>query len=162
MGIIILPNLKFLFANIWHFIALGFGTGLSKYAPGSLGTLVAFIYFYFVNLLNFQYQIFCFCLILIISFVSTQITIQNLNMKDPSCVVIDEIIAFLFILILLPPNYLLYGLSFIIFRILDIFKPWPINYLEKLPGATGVIADDVGAAIGSLLLTYFIFLYVLN
>lgn len=153
-------NRKFLMSNIWHFIALGFGTGLSKKGPGTIGTLVAFLYLIpFLKLSN-TLQIFLYIFCFIFSYISTNETIKNLKIKDPSCVVIDEIIAYLLILIIVPLNFLTIILSFVIFRLLDIFKPMPINFFEKIPGAAGVIADDVVAAIFTILIIWSINFYV--
>ena len=154
-------NLKFLFSNIWHFIALGFGAGLIKKGTGTFGTLITFIYFIFIYQLNLEIQILIFFILLLVSYISVKNTLQSLKIKDPSCVVIDEIIAYLIVLILLPNNYLLYLISFILFRFFDILKPWPISKLEELPGAIGVIADDFGAAIFALVITQTVSSYVL-
>ena len=154
-------NLKFLFNNIWHFIALGFGAGLIKKGTGTFGTLITFIYFIFIYQLNLEIQILIFFILLLVSYISVKNTLQSLKIKDPSCVVIDEIIAYLIVLILLPNNYLLYLISFILFRFFDILKPWPISKLEELPGAIGVIADDFGAALFALVITQMVSSYVL-
>lgn len=154
-------NLKFLFSNIWHFIALGFGAGLIKKGTGTFGTLITFIYFIFIYQLNLEIQILIFFILLLVSYISVKNTLQSLKIKDPSCVVIDEIIAYLIVLILLPNNYLLYLISFILFRCFDILKPWPISKLEELPGAIGVIADDFGAALFALVITQMVSSYVL-
>jgi len=156
-----LVNLKFLFSNIWHFIALGFGAGLIKKGTGTFGTLITFIYFIFLYQLNLEIQILIFFILLLVSYISVKNTLQSLKIKDPSCVVIDEIIAYLIVLILLPNNYLLYLISFILFRFFDILKPWPISKLEELPGAIGVIADDFGAALFALVITQMVASYVL-
>ena len=154
-------NLKFLFSNIWHFIALGFGAGLIKKGTGTFGTLITFIYFIFLYQLNLEIQILIFFILLLVSYISVKNTLQSLKIKDPSCVVIDEIIAYLIVLILLPNNYLLYLISFILFRFFDILKPWPISKLEELPGAIGVIADDFGAALFALVITQTVSSHVL-
>ena len=154
-------NLKFLFSNIWHFIALGFGAGLIKKGTGTFGTLITFIYFIFIYQLNLEIQILIFFILLLVSYISVKNTLQSLKIKDPSCVVIDEIIAYLIVLILLPNNYLLYLISFILFRFFDILKPWPISKLEEIPGAVGVIADDFGAALFALVITQTVSSYVL-
>ena len=154
-------NLKFLFSNIWHFIALGFGAGLIKKGTGTFGTLITFIYFKFLYQLNLEIQILIFFILLLVSYISVKNTLRSLKIKDPSCVVIDEIIAYLIVLILLPNNYLLYLISFILFRFFDILKPWPISKLEELPGAIGVIADDFGAALFALAITQMVSSYVL-
>lgn len=154
-------NLKFLLSNIWHFIALGFGAGLIKKGTGTFGTLITFVYFIFIYQLNLGIQILIFFILLLVSYISVKNTLQSLKIKDPSCVVIDEIIAYLIVLILLPNNYLLYLISFILFRFFDILKPWPISKLEELPGAIGVIADDFGAALFALVITQMVSSYVL-
>lgn len=154
-------NLKFLFSNIWHFIALGFGAGLIKKGTGTFGTLITFIYFILLYQLNLEIQILIFFILLLVSYISVKNTLQSLKIKDPSCVVIDEIIAYLIVLILLPNNYLLYLISFILFRFFDILKPWPISKLEELSGAIGVIADDFGAALFALVITQTVSSYVL-
>ncbi|MDA9913300.1 phosphatidylglycerophosphatase A [Methylophilaceae bacterium] len=153
--------MKFLFSNIWHFIALGFGAGLIKKGTGTFGTLITFIYFILLYQLNLEIQILIFFILLLVSYISVKNTLQSLKIKDPSCVVIDEIIAYLIVLILLPNNYLLYLTSFILFRFFDILKPWPISKLEELPGAIGVIADDFGAALFALVITQMVSSYVL-
>ena len=141
-------NLKFLFSNIWHFIALGFGAGLIKKGTGTFGTLVTFIYFFLLYKLNLQYQLSIFLILLLISYVSVKKTLQSLKIKDPSCVVIDEIIAYLVVLILLPDNYLLYLISFILFRFFDILKPHPISLIDrKFKSGFGIVLDDLVAGV---------------
>lgn len=143
-------NIKFLFSNVWHFIALGFGAGLVKKGTGTFGSLVTFIYFLFIYKLNLQYQLLIFFILLLISYVSVKETLQSLKIKDPSCVVIDEIIAYLIVLILLPNNYLLYLISFILFRFFDILKPHPISYIDsKFKSGIGIVLDDLVAGIFS-------------
>jgi len=71
-----------------------------------------------------------------------------LKQSDPGCIVIDEIAGMMVTLIGLPFNLITVVMGFIIFRILDILKPFPIRNLDKrIPGGLGVVADDVGAGI---------------
>ncbi len=100
------PN-KLLFKDVSAFLALGFGTGLYPHAPGTLGTLVALPIFYLTLLLptNISY-IFAVALFFIGIYVSNH-TSQILKIKDPSCIVIDEIVAFLIILLFLTQHLLI-------------------------------------------------------
>ena len=80
--------------------------------------------------------------------------------KDPSPVVIDEV-AGIFITLALFPKQILYFLSgFILFRILDILKPFPCRSLEKLPGGFGIMLDDIAAAIYACILLYAVFIFI--
>lgn len=72
--------------------------------------------------------------------------------SDPSFIVIDELAGILCALAIAPFEWAWALLAFLLFRILDIFKPFPVDKLEKLPGAWGVMADDLGAGLISGLL----------
>ena len=68
--------------------------------------------------------------------------------KDPGCIVIDEIAGMLVALVGLPFNFFTVAVGFVFFRLLDIFKPFPIRYLErKIPGGAGIVIDDLVAGI---------------
>jgi phosphatidylglycerophosphatase A len=153
--IILKPN-KLLFKNFSAFLALGFGTGLIKKAPGTFGTLAAIPFFLFLQLLS---QPLIYLFIITMFFIGIYVadkTSQALAMKDPSCIVIDEVVGFLLLLILighLPGTGISitkidFILAFILFRIFDIWKPFPIDLLEKkFKGGFGIMIDDIGAAI---------------
>jgi len=153
--IILKPN-KLLFRNFSAFLALGFGSGLIARAPGTFGTLAAIPFFIFLQFLS---QPLIYLFIITMFFIGIYVadkTSQALAMKDPSCIVIDEIVGFLLLLILvvhLPGAEISitkidYILAFILFRIFDIWKPFPIDLLEKkYKGGFGIMIDDIGAAI---------------
>ena len=76
-----------------------------------------------------------------------------MKMKDPSCIVIDEIVAFLALLIYLQPDVVTLFFCFLLFRFFDILKPFPINILEKkFEDGFGIMIDDIAAAICSALI----------
>jgi phosphatidylglycerophosphatase A len=153
--IILKPN-KLLFRNFSAFLALGFGSGLIKRAPGTFGTLAAIPIFLSLQFLS---QPLIYLFIITMFFIGIYVadkTSEALSMKDPSCIVIDEIVGFLVLLILvahLPGTGISittidYILAFILFRIFDIWKPFPIDLLEKkFKGGFGIMIDDIGAAI---------------
>ena len=143
-------------------LALGFGSGLHKKAPGTLGTLVAIPIFLIINPINISFQILFVVLIFTLGIWSSNITSKSLKQKDPSCIVIDEIAAFLLLLVLISPLNL-YQLIYvsILFRIFDIWKPYPISWVEeKFSGGFGIMIDDIAAALMALII-YQITAYVL-
>lgn len=139
---------KFLFHNFWHFLALGFGAGVYKKAPGTLGTLVAFPLFLIIAPLAFELQISFVITLFFLGIHASNITSRKLKIKDPSCIVIDEIVAMLLILILIKNDLISFVISFILFRFFDITKPFPINWVDKqVGGGIGIMLDDVIAAL---------------
>ena len=128
--------------------------GHSRYAPGTIGSLVGILigYFLFLNLEIKLYLIFLFIFI-IISYFLCEAHLKLYNKKDPKEVVVDEISG-QFIAILgcvysenLTYIFLSLLLSFILFRFFDITKIGPIKNFEKLPNAIGIMADDIIAGL---------------
>ena len=78
---------------------------------------------------------------------SAGIAERRLGMVDPGPIVIDEVVGMLITLLLLPVNLVGATVGFLVFRILDIVKPWPAGRFEALPGGLGVMADDAMAAV---------------
>jgi len=72
---------------------------------------------------------------------------RQLGSLDPAPVVIDEVVGMLLTLLLVPVNVAGACLGFLVFRVLDVVKPWPARRLEALPGGLGVVADDGMAAV---------------
>ena len=149
------PN-KLLFKNLSAFLALGFGSGLIKKAPGTFGTLVAIPFFLFLQFLS---QPLIYLFIITMFFIGIYVadkTSQALAMEDPSCIVIDEVVGFLLLIILVGQlsevgvsiTKIDFLMAFILFRFFDIWKPFPIDLLEKkFKGGFGIMIDDIGAAI---------------
>jgi phosphatidylglycerophosphatase A len=153
-------NRKFLSQNIYHFIALGFGSGLFKKGPGTAGSLAAIPIFYpLINLPSLFQWLFVITLFFIGLYSSNKV-IAVIDQKDPSFIVIDEIVAVLFLFILIPSNIKLLAFAFILFRVFDIFKPFPVSWAENyFKGALGIMIDDIVAALLSFLVIRLI-LYV--
>lgn len=154
---ITLPNLKFLIKHPSHFLALGFGTGLSKKAPGTLGTLVGIPIYLLISSYSFSIQMMMALLFTIVGIFICNQTAQALKVKDPSAIVWDEISAFFLMLVIAQPllNPLKIFELFVLFRIFDIWKPFPINYLDKhVGGGLGIMLDDYVAAFFALLIYF--------
>ena len=153
--IILKPN-KLLFKNFSAFLALGFGSGLMKKAPGTFGTLMAIPFLFFFQFLS---QPLIYLFIITMFFIGIYVadkTSQALAMEDPSCIVIDEVVGFLLLIILVGQlsevgvsiTKIDFLMAFILFRFFDILKPFPIDLLEKkFKGGFGIMIDDIGAAI---------------
>lgn len=142
------PGFRFTFAHPAHFIALGFGAGVSRFAPGTVGTLVAFPLWW---LLGPGYSPLELVAILVMLFGvgvwACELTGLHLGVPDHGAMCWDEVVAFLAVLALIPNEPLWQGLAFLVFRAFDVVKPPPIRQLERrVKGGMGVMLDDVLAA----------------
>ena len=150
-------NLK----NPVHFLAIGFGSGLLKPAPGTWGTLAGLMLS--ILLWNITQSNLFFIFLAVISFIFgcylCQKTSNDLGVHDDGRIVWDEIVA-IFLMFVFLPGYTLftYILTFISFRFFDILKPYPIRYFdEKLESGLGIMVDDILAAIFALISLYIIY-----
>ncbi|WP_455482727.1 phosphatidylglycerophosphatase A family protein [Haemophilus parahaemolyticus] len=150
-------NLK----NPVHFLAIGFGSGLLKPAPGTWGTLAGLMLS--ILLWNITQSNLFFIFLTVISFIwgcyLCQKTSNDLGVHDDGRIVWDEIVAIFLMFAFLPEyNWFAYILTFISFRIFDILKPYPIRYFdEKLESGLGIMVDDILAAIFALISLYIIY-----
>jgi phosphatidylglycerophosphatase A len=135
-----------------------FGAGYLKPGPGTYGSVAAVLLWYAAAHIfpptGLSLAIATTLAALIITAVgipASTIVAREASRKDPGFVVIDEVAGQLFALILLPPDWQHAVLALLLFRIFDIFKPWPIRKLEALPEGTGIMLDDVAAGILALL-----------
>ena len=142
------PSWSFLFQHPAHFLAFGFGTGLSPKAPGTAGTLVAFPIFLLLLGLPWAWMWTVIALFLLIGPWICGRAGRALGVHDHGGIVWDEIAAFLLVLPFAPPSLFGYLLAFGLFRLFDIWKPFPIGWLDaRVHGGLGVMLDDVLAAI---------------
>ncbi|MCX7919763.1 MAG: phosphatidylglycerophosphatase A [bacterium] len=129
------------------FIATGFCSGYSPVIPGTVGTIVGvIIYLLFRNFTWWQYGITLIACIALAIWSAT-IAEQQFHQKDCPKIVIDEIIGYLIAMFLNPFRVKYIVISFVIFRIIDIIKPYPGRQSQKLSGGLGIVADDVIAGI---------------
>jgi phosphatidylglycerophosphatase A len=142
------PTVAFLFRHPAHFIALGFGSGLSPVAPGTFGTLVAIPLALLLRTYTSDVE---FVAAIVILFVvgawASQLTGRNLGVPDHGAIVIDEIAAFLLVLFFAGTDWTRMAFAFLIFRLFDIVKPPPIRQLDAaMKNGIGVMLDDLLAA----------------
>jgi phosphatidylglycerophosphatase A len=141
------PNLKFLLAHPAHFFALGFGSGLAKKAPGTFGTLVAFPLYFLIPKSHSLGIVVLVALFLAGCYVCDK-TGKNLGVPDHGAIVWDEIVAMMLLLYCMPtPSWKTWLMAFLLFRLFDIWKPYPISYFDaKFKNGFGVMLDDILAA----------------
>ena len=144
----ILPDFKFLLSHPAHFFALGFGSGLAKKAPGTFGTLAGFPMFWLISAYTFSVQLIIIFLLFIIGIYFCGKTGKTLGVSDHGSIVWDEIVAMMFVLALVPENWIVWSAAFLLFRLFDIWKPFPIRQLDaRLKNGFGVMFDDLLAAV---------------
>ncbi|MCY3542287.1 MAG: phosphatidylglycerophosphatase A [Gammaproteobacteria bacterium] len=140
-------------------IATGFGIGWLPFAPGTIASLVIALIFYFTPELDVTYQYAIIFLLFIVARLTLGIVVRKYGAKDESCIVLDEFLGMAVALFLLPKEWWLYIIAFLIFRIFDIVKPWPISWVEqRIRGAYGIILDDVIAGAGAAIITNLIWI----
>ena len=135
-----------------------FGCGLSRKAPGTVGSLAALligvILHEFAGFVWWHYLILA-ALALPAAVWSATVTAQALKLKDPQIVVIDEVLGQCVALAgartLTPITYIA---AFALFRLFDIWKPWPVRQLEALPAGWGINADDLMAGVYAALVLF--------
>ncbi|MFM9834496.1 MAG: phosphatidylglycerophosphatase A [Methylophilaceae bacterium] len=146
------PSLKFLLAHPAHLLALGFGSGLAKKAPGTFGTLVGFPLYFFIPKPHMLGLAVLAALFILGCYVCDK-TGKNLGVPDHGAIVWDEIVAMAALLYCLPfANWQTWISAFLLFRLFDIWKPYPISYFDTyLKNGFGVMLDDILAAAYALI-----------
>ena len=134
-------------------IATGFGSGLVPVAPGTAGSAVAVGLFWLTTLPGIAWlPALIFVIVVVAGFWSAGEAARRLGQDDPGAIVIDEFAGQFLALLALPHSWLVLGAGFLLFRLFDIVKPPPARQLEKLHGATGIMADDLVAGLYANLL----------
>ena len=141
------PPASFLFSHPAHLFACGFGSGLSPWAPGTIGTLFAWASYL---LLRPWFDDFGFILLLITGYIGGVLachrTGRDLGEPDHGSIVWDEIVPFWGVLFFCPEGLLWQTAAFFLFRFFDIVKPPPACNFDRIKNGFGVMTDDVFAA----------------
>ena len=138
--------MKFLDFLAKFFATVGF-VGYLPYAPGTWGSLFIAIIHFSLPSFSLVLSLVILALLFLLGLIVSARVEKISGVKDPSIIVIDEAIGIFIALFLLPKVLTLYFLAFIIFRILDILKPYPINKFQDFSGSFGIIMDDVLAGV---------------
>lgn len=165
------PSAHFMLAHPAHWIALGFGSGLSRIAPGTAGTLWAWLAFLVLQLWLSPVQLGAVvALSLPLGWWACSVTARHMRVLDPSSVVWDEVAAFWIVLwLVLPAGLLAQSVAFALFRFFDAVKPGPVGWADRLfhhadpahdrfawaKAGLGIMLDDLVAAFCTLLVIAF-------
>ena len=152
-------NRRFLMSHPAHFIALGAGSGLSRLAPGTAGTLWAWAIFLLLQIWLTPLQMgVLIAASTLVGWWACTVTAQHMGVADPGSIVWDEVIAFWLVLWLITPTTFWGQLgAFVLFRYFDAAKPGPVRWADSLfkgfgwRGGWGIIFDDLVAAFCTLL-----------
>ena len=153
------PTAAFMLRHPAHAIALGFGSGLSPKAPGTVGSLWGWASWLLIqNSLSLTTQAALILVSLLIGWWACTLTARHMGVSDPGSIVWDEIVAMWLILFLLMPAGFMAQLSaFLLFRFFDTVKPGPVAWADRLfkgfgwRGGWGVMFDDLVAALCTLI-----------
>jgi phosphatidylglycerophosphatase A len=144
------------------FIATGFYSGYLPKAPGTWGSLVGLLLFFLLHTLSLQIYLAVVAAVFVIGTFAAGEAEKIMDRKDPGLVVIDEIVGILITMIAIPATPLAMALGFILFRIFDIFKPFPIRLIDqRFHGGLGIMLDDIVAGIFSLIILQLIIRFIL-
>ena len=141
---------KIVFTRLDYFLAFGLGSGLAPVAPGTAGSALGLLLFIPALSAPFPVQV----IIIVIGFVlgvwvSDRVA-KHMEVKDPGGIVWDEFVGMWITLLWLPSEIWLLP-AFLLFRLFDIWKPWPVRVAdEKLAGGLGIMLDDVFAGVYAL------------
>lgn len=132
--------------RLFTVFATFFYTGFFPFAPATFATLVFLLVYVLVPGGDWLATWTIFLPTLILS-VPASTAVERTRGKDPGCVVIDEIVGIQVVLLGATPTLAGVAAAFILFRIFDVWKPFPIDRLQSLPGGWGIVADDVLAGL---------------
>ena len=130
------------------FLATGCFIGNIPLAPGTFGTLAGIPICFLLSQIDIQIAVSCIIIFILAAIFISREAEKILDKKDPGSVVIDEIAGIMVAIAGLPFNTVIVVSGFVIFRLLDIFKPFPIKQVEmNFTGGTGIVMDDVVAGV---------------
>jgi len=144
------------------FIATGCYSGYLPKAPGTWGSLVGLLLFFLLHTLSLEIYLAVIAGIFVIGTFASGEAEKIMDHKDPGLVVIDEIVGMLITMIAIPATPIAMGLGFILFRIFDIWKPFPIRFIDqRFHGGLGIMLDDIVAGIFSLIILHLFIRFIL-
>jgi phosphatidylglycerophosphatase A len=155
---VIRPTLRFMLAHPAHWIALGFGSGLSRVAPGTAGTLFAWVVYVLVaGMFNAAGMGIFILAATLVGWWACTVTASHMRVLDPGSIVWDEVVAFWLVLwLVMPAGFVGQLVAFALFRAFDAIKPGPVAWADDLfhgfgwRGGFGILLDDFVAAFCTL------------
>jgi phosphatidylglycerophosphatase A len=141
-----------------HLLALGFGAGLMKPAPGTWGSVVGAGVFAPLLLLPIGWYLMALLAATVLGVYVCDKSARDWGVHDHGAIVWDEVVGMGIALMFLPFSWTSVVLAFVMFRVFDIWKPWPVNILDqKIKGGWGIMADDMAAGLIASVAGYAIF-----
>lgn len=135
--------------NPWHWLATGFGSGLSPVMPGTMGSLAAVPFWLLLIQLPWQLYLLLVVFSIVVGVYICHRTAKDMQAHDHGSIVWDEFVGMWITLMAIPTyNWQCVAAGFIVFRILDIWKPWPIRWFDRnVQGGMGIMLDDIVAGV---------------
>ncbi|MDZ7770039.1 MAG: phosphatidylglycerophosphatase A [Woeseiaceae bacterium] len=131
-----------------HFLAFGFGSGLAPRAPGTAGTVVGVLLAFVTLPIGIVPRIIVAVVICLVGIWLCGESARRIGVHDHPGIVWDEIAGMYLVLLVAPDHPLWWLIAFLLFRLFDIWKPWPIRDLDhRLAGGLGIMLDDIAAAL---------------
>jgi phosphatidylglycerophosphatase A len=133
-------------------VATGLGSGYAPFAPGTAGSAVGLLLYLPLASRPAWQVLTATALVVLVGIAAGDHVARTIGKKDPGLVVVDEVAGQWISLLFLPLTFGTAAAGFVLFRIMDVLKPWPARDMERLPGGIGIMADDVMAGIYANLL----------
>ncbi len=138
--------------SFWHpvcLISTGCGLGMLPWFPGTWASLAALPMAWVIREQAGTAGLAAAAAVLfLIGLWTSEVYTRRTRERDPGAIVVDEIAAMLLVLTVAPLNWGWFGAGFVLFRIADIIKPWPVSWADRsIGGGLGVMVDDIGAAL---------------
>ena len=147
-----------------------FKIGKIKYAPGTVASLITCLLFLLLtNIFNLFVILLFTLLIFCYSFIAINNSFEEFNEKDPQEIVIDEVVGQMLPLLTIPiyetlyplPKIYYYVAAFLLFRLFDIWKPYPINHIDNnVAGVLGIMLDDIFAGIYTIIILIIVLFFL--
>ncbi len=149
----IAPELKRLNKkNPFHWIAIGFGSGLSPIAPGTIGTLAAIPFYLLLSMLTLPFYLIVIVATIFIGIYACQKATDTIGVEDHGGIVWDEFTGYFITMIAAPSGWHWVFIGFILFRFFDILKPQPVGWIDQhVKGGLGIMIDDIIAGFMALI-----------
>ena len=128
-------------------VATAFGAGYAPFAPGTAGSAVGVLLFWPLAANAWPWQLGACVAVFFVGVAAASRVARRLGIEDPGLVVVDEVAGQWITLLGLPFTPAVAAAGFVLFRIMDVVKPWPARDLERLHGGWGIMADDVMAGV---------------
>ncbi len=144
-----------------HFLSLGLGSGLSPFAPGTAGTLLAVLLYIPLATLPLWAYVTVLVVGSLVGIVLCDKTSTKLGGHDHPAIVWDEFLGYWLTMLFAPTGWMWIVIGFILFRLFDIWKPWPISVIDhKVKGGFGIMLDDLVAGVYALVALQLIHYYI--